>query len=191
MAIATTASATAFVGLAGVLLGSFITSIFAHYREKGNRKNALELKNLEIAGQYNQKWFEDRKEAYAELIDITSTMQTEKYSVTDLSQALATVRLVSNSSYTLGVADELVNAAKRARKRSREVTKQNKEVGEDQEARQLIEAARARHTDFTNAAKAELYGRQSKSTLQERITKLESEQQEANKSWWRRFFGFE
>lgn len=185
----TTATA-ASIGLAGILLGSIITGIFAHFREKGNRKNALELKKLEIVGQYNQKWFEDRKEAYANLINATSTIPTEEYLVTDLSQALATVRLVSSSPHKIGVADDLVNAAKRARRRAREVTEQYEKVEEDPQTIRLIDAARARHEDFTRAAKTELYGNQSESTLQERITKLESEQEEAGKSWWRRFFGF-
>ncbi len=158
-------------------------------REKGNRKNALELKKLEIAGQYNQKWFEDRREAYARLLNITSTISTKEYLLTDLYQALATVRLVSNSSYTIGAADDLVNAAKRARKHSREVTQQDKEVAEDPQARKLIDAARARHDDFTRAAKVDLYGVQTESTLQDRITQLESEQEQAGKSWWRRLLG--
>ncbi len=71
-------STVALIRLAGAVLGSCITAFFAHFKEKGNRKNALELKKLEIVGQYNQRWFEDRREAHAKLLNVTSTVSTKE-----------------------------------------------------------------------------------------------------------------
>ena len=34
---------TAIIGVAGVLLGTLVTGVLAHYREKSNRENALKL----------------------------------------------------------------------------------------------------------------------------------------------------
>ena len=74
----------ALIGVGGTLVGVIATGFFAHYREKANRDHALKLKKLELEEQREQKWFDDRKEAYAELARVTSVIQTEKYVIGDL-----------------------------------------------------------------------------------------------------------
>lgn len=150
--------ATAIVGLAGALLGAIVSGILAHYREKGTRENALKLKKLEIEGQREQKWFDDRKDAYADLIKVTSVINTDNYLTGDLSQALARVQMVSNSSMTTNIASGLVEAAWLARRRANEVRKQGKKIPEDQEARTLIDQSREAHAAFVAAVRTELYG---------------------------------
>ena len=148
----------ALIGVGGTLVGVMATGFFAHYREKANRDHALKLKKLELEEQREQKWFDDRKEAYAELARVTSVIQTEKYVIGDLMQALARVQMVSNSSMTTDIANGLVNAARLASKRSNEIQKQGKKISEDEEVRALIEQSREAHAAFVAAVKTELYG---------------------------------
>ena len=148
----------ALMGVGGTLVGVAATGFFAHYREKANREHALKLKKLELEGQRGQKWFDDQKEAYANLARVTSVINVEKYLITDLMEALARVQMVSNSSMTTDIANGLVTAARQARKRSNEITKQGMKISEDEEARALIEQSREAHAAFLAAVRTELYG---------------------------------
>ena len=148
----------ALIGVGGTLVGVIATGYFSHSREKANRKHAVELKKLELEGQREQKWFDDRKEAYADLARVTSVIQTEKYVIGDVMQALARVQMVSNSTMTTEIANGLVNAWRLASKRSNEIRKQGKEIKEDEETRELIKQSKEGHAAFLAAARAELYG---------------------------------
>jgi hypothetical protein len=148
---------TAIVGVLGTLLGAIVAGVFSHYREKGNRENAVKLKELEIKGQREQAWFDDRKDAYADLVNKTSVINTDKYLIDDLSQALARVQMVSNSQTTTDKAEKLFYAARQARKRTNEVRKQNRKMSEDLEARTLIDQSRPAHAAFVAAVRNELY----------------------------------
>ena len=148
---------TAIVGVVGVLLGALLQGVLAHFRDKGNHEHALKLKKLEFEGQRDQKWFDDRKEAYADLAKVTSVINTEKYVIGDLTEALAMVQMVSNSSRTTSIANGLVTAARLASKGANEVRKQGKKISEDQEVRTLINRSREAHAAFLAAVKTELY----------------------------------
>ena len=62
----------ALIGVLGTLLGVLAAGVLSHIREKANRDHALKLKKVELEGQREQKWLDDRKEAYADLAVLSS-----------------------------------------------------------------------------------------------------------------------
>ena len=149
---------TAIIGVAGVLLGTLVTGLLAHSREKSNRENALKLKELEIEAHKQEKQLDDRKAAYAELIQVTSTVNPEIYEIADLAQAHARVQMVCNSSLTTTIANDLYIAAEATRKRASEVKKRGKDPAKDDETNRLIAENREKHGAFIVAISTELYG---------------------------------
>ncbi len=151
-------TAAAIIGAVVALSGVVVTGILAHYREKGNRENAVKLKELEIEGQRQQKRFDERKEAYAELVAVTSTISKDKYVIDDLALAFAKVKMVSDSTLTTSIAEALVLAAQRARKKANEVREEGRDPSKDEWTRLFVDEHREAHSAFIAAVRTELYG---------------------------------
>lgn len=161
------------VGLASAVVGALIAGVAAHYRDKSNResarelndlenRNAVELKEREVEAQRADRLLESRKEAYAEMIEVTSVIGSEKYEIQDLARALAKVKLVSGSSITVAAAESLYTASRDARKMATDAKKGGKKIVSQPGGVDAIEWARATNGAFIDAAKHELYGEAAK-----------------------------
>lgn len=159
----------ALVGLASAVVGALIAGVAAHYRDRSNResarelkelenRNAAELKEREIEAQRADRLLDSRKEAYAEMIEVTSVIGSEKYEIQDLARALAKVKLVSGSSVTVAAAESLYTASRAARKMAVDAKREGKEVSSLPDTVAAIKWARATNGAFIDAAKHELYG---------------------------------
>ena len=155
------------VGLASAVVGALIAGVAAHLRDRSNRqsarelkemenRNAVEIKEREIEAQKADRLLDSRKEAYAEIIEVTSVIGSEKYEIQDLARALAKVKLVSGSSVTVAAAESLYAASRDARKMATDARREGKEISSLPDAVTAIKWARATNGAFIDAAKHEL-----------------------------------